>query len=95
MAADSDLLSILILLDPSATFDTISQSILLNRRVSLRITTLAWFQSYLSSCTQFIQFTGFQSSDCYQIFLEKQLTIWIKTSGSLCKYNVTVKQVCS
>lgn len=59
MAADSGLLSILILLDLSAAFDTISHNILLNRLASIGIshTPLAWFTSYLSDRTQFIQLT--------------------------------------
>uniref|UniRef100_A0A8C6Q775 Reverse transcriptase domain-containing protein n=1 Tax=Nothobranchius furzeri TaxID=105023 RepID=A0A8C6Q775_NOTFU len=56
IAADSGLLSILVLLDLSAAFDTISHSILLHRLSSISIANipLRWFQSYLSGCTQFI-----------------------------------------
>uniref|UniRef100_A0A8C6M2X5 Reverse transcriptase domain-containing protein n=1 Tax=Nothobranchius furzeri TaxID=105023 RepID=A0A8C6M2X5_NOTFU len=57
IAADSCLISFLILLDPGAAFDTISHPILLNRLSSLGIThtPLRWFHSYLTGRTQFIQ----------------------------------------
>uniref|UniRef100_A0A8C6M6H9 Reverse transcriptase domain-containing protein n=1 Tax=Nothobranchius furzeri TaxID=105023 RepID=A0A8C6M6H9_NOTFU len=63
IAADSGLISILILLDLSAAFDTISHPILLNRLYSLGIThtPLRWFQSYLTGRTQFIQLKSFTS----------------------------------
>lgn len=63
MAADSGLISILILLDLSAAFDTISHPILLNRLSSIGIThiPLHWFQSYLTGRTQFIQLKSFTS----------------------------------
>uniref|UniRef100_A0A8C6VYT0 Reverse transcriptase domain-containing protein n=1 Tax=Nothobranchius furzeri TaxID=105023 RepID=A0A8C6VYT0_NOTFU len=56
IAADSGLLSILVLLDLSAAFDTISHSILLHSLSSIGISyiPLQWFQSYLSGRTQFI-----------------------------------------
>uniref|UniRef100_A0AAR2LE49 Reverse transcriptase domain-containing protein n=1 Tax=Pygocentrus nattereri TaxID=42514 RepID=A0AAR2LE49_PYGNA len=64
MAADSGFLTILILLDLSAAFDTISHDILLNRLASIGIsqTPLAWFSSYLSGRTQFLQFKSHSSS---------------------------------
>uniref|UniRef100_A0A4W5N7E8 Reverse transcriptase domain-containing protein n=2 Tax=Hucho hucho TaxID=62062 RepID=A0A4W5N7E8_9TELE len=64
MAADSGLLTILILLDLSAAFDTISHTVLLNRLSSIGIshTPLDWFTSYLSGRTQFIQLKSFKSS---------------------------------
>ena len=63
MAADSGLLSILILLDLTAAFDTISHSILIHRLASIGIsdTPLSWFISYLSGRTQFIQLKTFTS----------------------------------
>ncbi|KAK5918988.1 hypothetical protein CgunFtcFv8_022921 [Champsocephalus gunnari] len=63
MAADSGLLTILILLDLSAAFDTISHSILIDRLTSIGITDtpLLWFKSYLSGRTQFIQLKTFKS----------------------------------
>uniref|UniRef100_A0A8C6LBK5 Reverse transcriptase domain-containing protein n=1 Tax=Nothobranchius furzeri TaxID=105023 RepID=A0A8C6LBK5_NOTFU len=62
-AADTGLLSILILLDLSSAFDTISHTILLHRLSSLGIshTPLDWFRSYLSGRTQFIQLKSFTS----------------------------------
>lgn len=63
MAADSGLLSILILLNLSAAFDAISHSILLSRLASIGLshTPLAWLKSYLSDCTQFIRLKSFTS----------------------------------
>ncbi|XP_029924039.1 uncharacterized protein LOC115371064 [Myripristis murdjan] len=63
LAADSGLLSILILLDLSSAFDTISHSILLDRLLSIGITgtPLNWFKSYLSGRSQFIQLHSFTS----------------------------------
>lgn len=56
LAADSGLLSILILLDLSLAFDTISHSILLDRLALIGITHIPflWFQPYLSGHTHFI-----------------------------------------
>ncbi len=63
MAADSGLLSILILLDLTAAFDTISHSILLERLISIGITGIShdWFKSYLSGRTQFVQIKKIKS----------------------------------
>uniref|UniRef100_A0A672YNT6 Reverse transcriptase domain-containing protein n=1 Tax=Sphaeramia orbicularis TaxID=375764 RepID=A0A672YNT6_9TELE len=62
-AADSGLLTILILLDLSSTFDSICHNILLNRLSSIGFThtSLDWFKSDLSGCTQFIQIKSFTS----------------------------------
>lgn len=63
IAADSGLLSILLLLDLTAAFDTISHDILLDRLSSLGIANipLHWFRSYLSGRTQFVQLKSFIS----------------------------------
>uniref|UniRef100_A0A8C4S9R2 Reverse transcriptase domain-containing protein n=1 Tax=Erpetoichthys calabaricus TaxID=27687 RepID=A0A8C4S9R2_ERPCA len=63
MAADSGLITILILLDLSAAFDTICHTTLLNRLSSIGIThtPLDWFRSYLSGRTQFVQLKTFTS----------------------------------
>ncbi len=63
MAADSGLLSILILLDLTAAFDTISHSILLESLISIGINGIShdWFKSYLSGRTQFVQIIFFKS----------------------------------
>ena len=57
MASDNGLVSILVLLDLSAAFDTIDHSILLHRLdhiIRIKGTALGWFKSYLSDRTQFI-----------------------------------------
>ncbi len=63
MAADSGLLTILLLLDLSVAFDTISHQVLLDRLFSIGITgvPLSWFRSYLSGHTQFVQLKNFKS----------------------------------
>ncbi len=63
MAVDSGLLSILILLDLSASFATISHNILIDRLSSIGISDipLPWIISYLSSHTQLIQLQSFNS----------------------------------
>ena len=57
------LLTILILLDLSAAFDTICHTTLLNRLSSIGITDTPfdWFTSYLSGRTQFVQLKSFKS----------------------------------
>ncbi|XP_041958625.1 uncharacterized protein LOC121717966 [Alosa sapidissima] len=65
IAADNGLVSILILLDLSAAFDTISHSILLSRLselIGLTDTALSWFQSYLSNRKQYITLQGSYST---------------------------------
>ena len=63
MATVTGQVSILILLDLSAAFDTISHSTLLDRlkTIGLSDTPLNWFHSYLSGRTQFIQLKSFTS----------------------------------
>lgn len=63
-SADSGLLTILILLDLSAAFDTISHPLLLERLSSIGITHTAhlWFTSYLSDRTQFVSLKNHQSN---------------------------------
>ena len=56
-AADNGLISILILLDLSAAFDTVSYSILLTRiseLIGLRGSALSWFPSYLFNRKQYV-----------------------------------------
>ncbi|KAK7890884.1 hypothetical protein WMY93_022847 [Mugilogobius chulae] len=64
LASDSGFLSILILLDLTAAFDTISHNILIHRLQSIGIshTTLSWFTSYLSDRSQFIQLKSNKSN---------------------------------
>ena len=64
-AADNGLITILILLDLSAAFDTVSHSILLKRLsqfIGLSGTALLWFHSYLSNRQQFITLNDSRSS---------------------------------
>uniref|UniRef100_A0A3Q3FYF7 Reverse transcriptase domain-containing protein n=1 Tax=Labrus bergylta TaxID=56723 RepID=A0A3Q3FYF7_9LABR len=59
LASDRGLLSVLVLLDLSAAFDTIDHRILLYRLehlLGITGTALSWFESYLSDRSQFVHF---------------------------------------
>ena len=57
MASDEGRLSVLVLLDLSAAFDTVDHTILLHRLktlVNIKGTALKWFESYLENRTQYV-----------------------------------------
>ncbi|TWW71215.1 putative RNA-directed DNA polymerase from transposon X-element [Takifugu flavidus] len=65
IASDHGLVSILVLLDLSAAFDTVDHSILLQRLehvIGIKGTALDWFRSYLSDRYQFAHVHGVPSS---------------------------------
>ncbi|XP_078799361.1 uncharacterized protein LOC144990211 [Oryzias latipes] len=69
LASEKGLLSILVLLDLSAAFDTIDHGILLHRLeqdIGIRGSALQWFKSYLSERYQFVNVNG-HSSQCTQV----------------------------
>ena len=58
IASDQGFVSVLVLLDLSAAFDTIDHQILLQRLeqlISMKVTALNWFKSYFSDRLQFVQ----------------------------------------
>lgn len=63
LATDSSSLAILILLDLTAAFNTVSHTILLDRLASIGImgTPLNWFTSYLAARSQFIKLSSHSS----------------------------------
>lgn len=64
ISADMGACSILVLLDITAAFDTISHAVLLERlSVYLGVsgTALKWFTSYLTNCSQFVSLGGKKS----------------------------------
>ena len=64
-AIDIGQVSLLVLLNLSAAFDTVDHSILLkvlSNRFSVVESAFNWFQSYLSGCTQSFIFAGQQTS---------------------------------
>ncbi len=61
LSSDRGCISLLVLLDLSAAFDTIDHNILLNRLenfVGISGSALAWFKSYLSDRHQFVEVNG-------------------------------------
>lgn len=69
LAADNGLVSILVLLDLSAAFDTIDHSILLHRletTIGVSGSALCWFKSYLSNRYQFVSVNQ-RSSPCSKV----------------------------
>ena len=64
MSADNKFVSVLLLLDLTAAFDTIDHTILIQRLehwVGLSGTALSWFHSYLTSRTYFVNLADFES----------------------------------
>ena len=71
IASDQGFVSVLVLLDLSAAFDTIDHQILLQRLeqlIGIKGTALNWFKSYLSDQFQFVQ-SNDESSVCTKVVL--------------------------
>uniref|UniRef100_A0AAR2K389 Reverse transcriptase domain-containing protein n=1 Tax=Pygocentrus nattereri TaxID=42514 RepID=A0AAR2K389_PYGNA len=65
LASDQGYISLLVLLDLSAAFDTIDHNILLERlenKVGVTGTALSWFRSYLSERYQFVRVNNLSSN---------------------------------
>ncbi len=65
MSSDEGLLSVLVLLDLSAAFDTIDHQILIQRLdnlIGIKGTALKWFKSYLSDRSHFVYVNGESST---------------------------------
>ncbi|CAJ1053038.1 RNA-directed DNA polymerase from mobile element jockey [Xyrichtys novacula] len=73
MASDNGFLSVLVLLDLSAAFDTIDHSILLQRleqSIGIAGSALSWFKSYLTDRSQFVNVNNKSSAHtkvCYGV----------------------------
>ena len=73
MASDNGLVSVLVLLDLSAAFDTVDHGLLLHRlehTVGIKGTALGWFKSYLSDRFQFVHVNDVSSTRtrvCYGV----------------------------
>ena len=70
-ALDDDKLSVLLLLDNSAAFDTIDHSVLLSRLETvfgIRSTALQWFRSYLEDRSQYVSVNNLSSSPSPLLF---------------------------
>ena len=66
-ALDDGKCVMLVLLDLSAAFDTVDHGILLSllsQCIGVQGSAYTWFESYLSSCSQFVQIRDTSSSDC-------------------------------
>ena len=74
LAIDEDKLSVLVLLDLSAAFDTIDHGILLHRLqhvFGIQGTVLSWFRSYLTKRFQIVSTQGTYSDqiECVVVYL--------------------------